>query len=118
MCELNGGYAVAFNGRHGRSNHLFGRRFWDEVITEESHLLEASRYIVLNPERAGLIGHPSDWRWSSYRATAGIELPPRFLALGEILGLFGSTPATATAAYVGFVSDGLGRRQPLGRSCT
>src|SRR5579884_3128978 len=33
MCELNTSYAVTFNARHGRVNHLFGRRFWNRKIT-------------------------------------------------------------------------------------
>jgi REP element-mobilizing transposase RayT len=116
MCELNGGYALGFNIRHGRRNHLFGRRFWDETIESERHLLEACRYVVLNPERAGLVADPASWRWSSYRATAGLELPPAFLAVGQVLGWFATKPAAATAAYVSFVSKGLGRRQPLRRT--
>ena len=112
MCELNGGYAVGFNARHGRSNHLFGRRYWDEPIESDSHLYETCRYTVLNPERAGLVRHPGDWLWSSYRATAGLELSPAFLAAGEVLSFFGKNPAAATAAYIAFVSDGRGRRQP------
>ena len=43
MCELNGGYALGFNARHGRSNHLFGRRFWDEPIEREGHFYETCR---------------------------------------------------------------------------
>jgi REP element-mobilizing transposase RayT len=112
MGELNGGYALGFNIRHGRSNHLFGRRFWDEPIKNESHLFECCRYVVLNPERAGLVADPADWPWSSHRAMASLELPPAFLAIGEVLAWFGSTPSAAAAVYLGFVSEGRGRRQP------
>ena len=35
---------------------------------------DACRYVARNPVRAGLCGEPSDWPWSSYRASAGIEL--------------------------------------------
>jgi len=34
MCELNSGYAITYNQRHGRLNHLFGRRYWDALIVE------------------------------------------------------------------------------------
>ena len=37
MCELNTGYAATFNVRHGRMNHLFGRRFWSELITTDEY---------------------------------------------------------------------------------
>ena len=34
-------------------------------------LLELSRYIVLNPMRAGIVKDPKDYRWSIYQATVG-----------------------------------------------
>ncbi len=113
MCELNGGYAFGFNDRHGRSNHVFGRRFWDEPIEDDGHYFEASRYVVLNPVRAGIEQKIGSWPWSSYRATVGLELPPSFLAIGDLLGRFGTTPAVAIDAYIKHVSEGLVQRQPL-----
>jgi REP element-mobilizing transposase RayT len=112
MCELNGGYALTFNGRHGRSNHVFGRRFWSDLIETDSHLLAASRYIVLNPVRAGLRRKPEDWPWSSYRASAGLEHAPGFLAVGELLRLFARNPEVARHDYRSYVSAGHGERQP------
>jgi len=111
MCELNGGYATSYNVRHGRSNHLFGRRFWDELIEGDGHLYETCRYVVLNPLRVGLRDDPRDWRWSSYRACAGFEHAPAFLAVGDLLTFFGSDPARAQAAYRTFVQEGHGRCQ-------
>ena len=35
----------------------------------ESYLLEAIRYLVLNPVRAAMVQDPSAWPWSSYRST-------------------------------------------------
>ena len=112
MCQLNGGYALTFNERHGLSNHLFGRRFWSDLLERDSHLLASCRYIVLNPVRAGLADDAGSWPWSSYRACAGVELPPSFLAAGELLQLFGARPSAAQAAYRGYVSNGHGQRQP------
>jgi REP-associated tyrosine transposase len=113
MCELNGGYAIGFNLRHGRSNHLFGRRFWDRCIESDAYLFETCRYVVLNPVRGALVSEAGAWPWSSYRATIGTELAPPFLAVGALLAHFGSTPDAARHAYVRHVSDGLVRRQPL-----
>jgi putative transposase len=112
MCELNGGYALEFNARHNRSNHVFGGRFWSDLIDHDTHLLASSRYIVLNPVRAGLCADAESWIWSSYRACAGLELAASFLATGELLELFGRSPAAAQAAYRGYVSEGHGQRQP------
>src|SRR3954451_24478501 len=52
MCQLNGGYALGFNARHGRKNLVFGRRFWSDLVGSEPPLLAACRYVVLNPVRA------------------------------------------------------------------
>jgi hypothetical protein len=50
---------------------------------------------------------PELWRWSSYRACAGLDLAPAFLAESELLKLFSDRPAAARAAYRAFVRDGL-----------
>ena len=112
MCELNGRYALGFNDRHGRSNHVFGRRFWDEPIENDGHYFEACRYVVLNPVRAGVERQVDRWPWSSYRATVGLDLPPAFLVVGDVLRRFGTTPEAARDAYIRHVSEGLVQRQP------
>ena len=71
MQRLIGGYAFSFNRRHGRSGHLFLGPYYSRVVAGESHLVSACFYVVLNPVAAGLCAHPSEWRWSSYAATAG-----------------------------------------------
>ncbi|HEY2220055.1 MAG TPA: transposase [Gaiellaceae bacterium] len=114
MCQLNGGYALMFNVRHGRSNHVFGRRFWDEQIATDSHYVETCRYVVLNPVRAGLERAVESWPWSSYRAIIGEAFAPAFLARDELLARFGSTPAKARDAYIRHVAEGHVRRQPPG----
>jgi putative transposase len=107
MQELNTGYSIRTNKRHGRTGHLVRNRFYSRLIESESHLLEVCRYIVLNPVRAGLCPAPDDWPWSSYRATVGVELAHPFLQVDRILGLFGKSPNAARAAYRDFVRAGL-----------
>jgi putative transposase len=102
MCELNTGYARAFNAKHGRVNHLFGRRYWSEAATSEDHLKNAVRYVLQNPRRAGaqgpLEGHP----WTSYRASLGLDFGLEQFARDELLTLFGRTPASALAQFKDF----------------
>jgi putative transposase len=118
FCELNGGYARAFNIRHGRINHLFGRRYWDALIEDDSHLLESIRYTVLNPVRAGLSTRASDWEWSSYRACAGIDHPLPLLAVDHALDLFHCPNALAARSqFRRFVREGLDQRQPPSTKC-
>ena len=108
MQLLNSCFAKFSNSRHGfAGQHLFRNRFWSELLADDAHLLQAARYIVLNPVRAHLCEGPEDWPWSSYRACAGIDFAPSFLAVTQHLGLFGASPAVARRAYRGYVRDGL-----------
>jgi putative transposase len=108
MCELNGGFARWANIRHGRCDHLFGRRFGSTEIVSESHLLEACRYVVLNPVRAGLVERPEDWIWSSYRSCAGLDYPPMWFSPKTLLCIFSPRPKQAMRIYRRFVDAGLG----------
>jgi putative transposase len=87
MCLLNTGYATLFNDRHERSNHLFGKRFWSELILTDAYLIAATRYVLQNPVRAGLTRTCDEWEWSSYRATVGKAPPRTFLAIDELLAI-------------------------------
>jgi putative transposase len=104
MQRLNGVYAQAFNQRHGFVGHVFQGRFHSVLVESASHLVEIARYLALNPVRSGLCGHPSDWAWSSYRATAGLAAKPPLLTVGSLLEQFGTTPERAREAFVRFVA--------------
>jgi putative transposase len=95
-----------FNRRHGRIGHLFERRYSSVLIEREPHLLEACRYVVLNPVRAGLCETADDWRWSSFRATAGLAGVPPFLVVDWLHGQFGRDAVAARDQYVAFVNQG------------
>jgi putative transposase len=109
MRQLNGVYAQDFNRRHGRVGHLFQARFKAIIVEKTPHLLELSRYVVLNPVRAGLCSDPAGWRWSSYRASAGLDNPEPFVALDWLLGQFGDRRRIAQQRYRAFVSRGVTR---------
>lgn len=107
MRHLNGVYAQWFNRRHDRCGHLFEARYRGILVEKETHLLEVCRYVVLNPVRAGLCAQPDEWRWSSYRATAGEGPVDPLLTADPILAQFGVTRAKACARYRDFVASGL-----------
>jgi putative transposase len=113
MQLLNGEYARYVNECHKREGHLFGRRYSSALIESDTHLLEACRYVVLNPIRAGLCSFPEEWQWSSYAATAGIRRAPACLARAAKLELFGRTPEAAIKSYRRLVNDGLSRDMSL-----
>lgn len=63
-------YAGHVHARLKRTGHFWQGRFGC-VAMDEEHLVAAIRYIALNPVRAGLVGRPADWRWSSTAALLG-----------------------------------------------
>lgn len=87
--ELNGGYSRRFNHVHGRSAHLFRNRFLAQLVDGERYLLAACRYVAYNPVRAGFCVEPSEWPWSSYCASAGIDPVPSFLNETMLRDIFG-----------------------------
>jgi REP element-mobilizing transposase RayT len=102
---LNAAYAAYFNKRNGRINALFGDRYTSILVESEEYLQRLARYVVLNPVRAGMVQRPEEYRWSSYRATAGLEAAPEWLTLAPLVPFFGE-PETWRANYIAFVNDG------------
>ncbi len=101
---LNGVYAQWWNRQHARVGHMFQGRPKAQLIQREGYFLEACRYVVLNPVRAGLVSNVEDWEWSSYAATAGLTLRPGLLTTGLILG----TPCAETRRdYRAFIAAGV-----------
>lgn len=64
-------YTGEINRREGWRGHLWQSRFASFPM-EERHLHACLRYVELNPVRAGLVGRPEDWSWSSARAHLGL----------------------------------------------
>ena len=103
MQRLNGLYAQTFNKRHGASGHLFHGRYHAEFIQTDSHLLEVTRYIALNPVRAGLCRRPGDWPWSTFAETIGARSPRPFVASEVLLRLFAEDSDLARSRFQAFV---------------
>jgi len=117
MGSLLAGYAGAFNRRHHRHGHLFQNRYKSIVVEEASYLRELTRYLHLNPLRAGLVRDLAAldrYRWSGHSALLGQRTQP-WQALDEVLGQFAPTRKTARQRYRAFVAEGIrqGRRPDL-----
>lgn len=107
MQQLNSEYCQWFNRRHGRVGHVLQGRFGSRIVGDESYLLTALRYVVMNPVAAGRVQRPEDWTWSSYRATAGLCPAPPWLALEGIWTALGcDDPATGRERYITHVTAG------------
>jgi len=66
-------YSKAINSERSRTGHLFEGRYKCKFVPEDNYLLHLSRYIHLNPVRAGLAAKPKNWKYSSYRHYVGLE---------------------------------------------
>jgi len=107
MRQLNGVYTQSFNKRNQRVGHVFQGRYKTIVIEKESYLLQVSRYVVLNPVRAKMVESPAEWKWSSYRGTAGIGKPHAVLTTDWILKQFDKHREKARESYKEFVMSGI-----------
>ena len=65
--EAHRRYTRLVNFREDWRGHLWQGRFASYVM-DEHYLLSCIRYVELNPVRARLVAHPTEWRWSSARA--------------------------------------------------
>ena len=68
MHALNSSYTTYFNLKRNRAGHLFQGRYKSFLIDGDSYLLELSRYLHLNPVRAGITAKPESFPYGSYRA--------------------------------------------------
>lgn len=106
MKALGQRYVRYFNRRYERSGTLWDGRYRSCLVQEEDYLLACYRYIELNPVRAGMVQHPAQYPWSSFRANAlalsnGIVTPHKlYLALGQ-------DSQQRRAAYGGLFSERL-----------
>ena len=119
MHRINRGYVQQFNATHEREGHLFERRYRSWIMGDEARQMEALRYIVRNPVRAGLCSAPEEWPWSSHGAAAGLRGCPPFLTLDTVQGWFGVTRREAARAYRAFIDAGVDEpheRPPLERA--
>ncbi|GBE28168.1 transposase IS200 like protein [bacterium BMS3Bbin03] len=99
MLGLQTSYAKAINKRRGHTGHVWQDTFKYVHVDTDEYLLHLTRYIHLNPVKAGMAEKAEDWEFSSYRDYIGLRrgtLPKR-----DIIWSYFST----TAAYRQFVED-------------
>ncbi|MEW6359117.1 MAG: transposase [Planctomycetota bacterium] len=110
MHDLNSGYASRFNGRHRRSGPLFQGRFKGILVERDYHYWELTRYIHLNPVRAGLARDPEGYAWSSCRCYFEERGAPEWLAWEEALGEHGRSLREARRRYRKYLAEGISSR--------
>jgi putative transposase len=83
MQSLGRQYVGWVNASRERSGTLWEGRFKSCPVDGARYALACTRYIELNPVRAGMVAHPSEYRWSSFACNA----------LGRIDALITTHPA-------------------------
>ena len=89
MKHLGQRYVQYINRTYRRTGTLWEGRFRSCLAQDETYVLACYRYIELNPVRAGMVTHPAEYAWSSYRCNGQgaqdvlLNPHPQYLALGR-----------------------------------
>ena len=110
MHDLNSGYATLYNRRHRRHGALFQGRFKAILVEDEGYGWTLSRYIHLNPVRAGAAERPAQYRWTSYRDYLDPKGAASWLDWQTVLGEIGQSLKQSRTQYVRFVEAGVGSK--------
>jgi REP element-mobilizing transposase RayT len=113
MKQLNQLYSQFYNWKYQRVGPVLQGRYKSWLVEKEEKFLDNCRYIVNNPVEAKMVQHPSDWPWSSFRATCGLEKVPGFLEIDFLLRHLSSSRKKAQKMYEDFVLAGIGMEPPL-----
>lgn len=97
-------YVPYINKSYRRRGSLWEGRYKSCLVQAEDYFLLCMRYIEMNPVHAGMVGHPAQYRWSSYAANAqgvnNVIIQPHALYL-----TLGDNPEARQAAYRGLFED-------------
>jgi len=107
MHHINSSYTTYLNIRRKRTGHLFQGRYKAILVDKDDYLIELSRYIHLNPVRAGIVGKPEDYEYSSYRTFASGK-EDRIVDQSTILNMITRQMDEARKRYCEFVNSGIG----------
>jgi REP element-mobilizing transposase RayT len=105
MHDFNSGYATWFNRRHQRVGSLYQGRFKAILVQDNSYAWTLSRYIHLNPVRAGISKSPQAYPWSSYRHFVASRGAPDWLDWRTVLDEMGQNRSRTRRAYRQFVEN-------------
>ncbi|MEN6439844.1 MAG: transposase [Syntrophobacter sp.] len=103
---VNSAYTTYFNLKRKRVGHLFQGRFKSILIDKDNYLLELSRYIHLNPVRAGIVAKPLDYPYSSYSSYA-FPNEDAIVSRELIWAMIAGNAGEASVRYASFVESAI-----------
>jgi len=94
-------HARRFNRARGRGGPVFTGRFHSSEIDSTAYLVNAIRYIELNPVRARLASRVGDYPFASAAQVRSGRIPP-WLDLGSMRWLLGERRVDAESRWAGY----------------
>jgi putative transposase len=88
MHYLNTSYSNWFKSKHHIIGSIFQGRYKSILVEKELYLLILSAYIHLNPFRAGIVGNPGEYAWSSFMSYTGKAKFNSWIFTDDILKMF------------------------------
>ena len=107
MHGINSAYTGYFNRKHDRSGHLFQGRYGGILVEKDNYLVELSRYVHLNPVKAGKINQPEKYKWSSYPGYIWKRQEFSWVEYAWVLSQFGLENVSSRQKYRDFVAKGM-----------
>lgn len=104
MQSLGRYYVRYINQTYHRSGTLWEGRYKSTLVDSERYLLLVSRYIELNPVRAGMVDHPAKYPWVSYHGNV-LEKDIKLLKPHKCYQALGKTIPAQKTAYAALFKD-------------
>ncbi|MBI2420813.1 MAG: transposase [Candidatus Levybacteria bacterium] len=104
MSSLTTSYSMYFNRKYNHFGPVFQNRFKSILIENDSYFLGLSRYIYLNPVKAGFVKDPAKYKYTSLREVLGKE-PYHFIDQ-DIIRLIGESEKSRKN-YEKFIYEGI-----------
>jgi putative transposase len=89
MQLIAGKTAQYYNFRHQRKGAFWEDRYHATAVAGTKHLLKCMVYIDMNPVRAGLVAHPSEWYFSAYNESRQTGKRYTIIARRHLMALMG-----------------------------
>lgn len=105
MQGLSLSYVIYFNKRYNRTGHLFQDRFTSVPVKGNVQLLATSRYIHLNPVKAGIVEKVGEYKWSSYEAYLNARDEFNIVDTHFLSKIVSSNAEASKQEYIKFISN-------------
>jgi hypothetical protein len=105
-------YSAWLNLKYSRVGHSFQGRFHSIPVETDAYFTTVSRYIHLNPVRAGIVQRPEEYPWSNYQRLLRYERDP-LVDTQFLLDYFGQGGSDPVVGYKRFVDDQIDKPEPI-----